>query len=246
LSQHGTVYGMITLYTFGRRLGLPDPSPFVTKAEILLKMSGLPFRLDTTGFRKAPKGKLPYIEDGGQIIADSTFIRWYLETRHGIDFDNGLTERDKAIGWAFEKMCDDHLYWAVMESRWIENANFEKGPAKFFDFVPAPLRSLVRSSVRRQIRRDLKGHGFGRHTRADIEALAARDLDALSTFLGDKPYFHGEKPSGTDATVLAFVTGVLCPVFETPIRTHAEGKPNLVAYRDRLMARYYPELANKQ
>ena len=63
---------MVTLYTFGPGFGLPDPSPFVMKAEILLKMAGLPFRTDTTGFRKAPKGKLPYIEDDGERIADST------------------------------------------------------------------------------------------------------------------------------------------------------------------------------
>lgn len=41
------------------------PSPFVTKAEVLLKMAGLSYRTDITGLRKAPKGKLPYIEDDG-------------------------------------------------------------------------------------------------------------------------------------------------------------------------------------
>ena len=46
---------MITLYTFGPAFGLPDPSPFVMKAEVLLKMADLPYRVDTTGFRKAPK-----------------------------------------------------------------------------------------------------------------------------------------------------------------------------------------------
>lgn len=61
---------MITLYGFGRNFGLPDPSPFVTKAEVLLKMSGLTFQRDDTGFNKAPKGKLPYIDDNGTIIAD--------------------------------------------------------------------------------------------------------------------------------------------------------------------------------
>ena len=80
---------MITLYTFGPAFGLPDPSPFVTKAEVLLKMAGLPYRMDTKGFRKAPKGKLPYIRDGEDIIADSTFIRLHLEKRYNIDFDEG-------------------------------------------------------------------------------------------------------------------------------------------------------------
>jgi len=80
---------MITLYTFGPNFGLPDPSPFVVKAEVLLKMAGLPYRTDTTGFKKAPKGKLPYIDDDGTIVCDSTFIRFHLEKKHHIEFRRG-------------------------------------------------------------------------------------------------------------------------------------------------------------
>ena len=40
---------MITLYIFGPAFGLPDPSPFVTKIEVLLKMTGLAYRTDITG-----------------------------------------------------------------------------------------------------------------------------------------------------------------------------------------------------
>ena len=74
---------MITLYTFGPAFGLPDPSPFVTKAEVLLKMAGLSYRTDTNGLSKAPKGKLPYIDDDGGRVADSTFIRWHIEKKYG-------------------------------------------------------------------------------------------------------------------------------------------------------------------
>ena len=51
----------ITLYTFGPAFGLPDMSPFVTKVEMLLKLAGLEYETDMTGFNKAPNGKLPYI-----------------------------------------------------------------------------------------------------------------------------------------------------------------------------------------
>ena len=47
---------VITLYSFGPAFGLPDPSPFVTKVETLLKMAKLPYGIDTSGFAKAPKG----------------------------------------------------------------------------------------------------------------------------------------------------------------------------------------------
>ncbi len=137
---------MITLYTFGPHFGLPDPSPFVTKAEILLKMAGLPYRADTGGFAKAPKGKLPYIDDDGKKVADSTFIRRHLERKYGVDFDRGLSPEQRASAWAFEKMAEDNLYWAALDSRWNDDANFARGPAVFFRKIPAPVRPSDRST----------------------------------------------------------------------------------------------------
>ncbi len=134
---------MIILYTFGPYFGLPDPSPFVMKAEVLLKMANLPFETDTGGFNKAPKGKLPYIADDGEIIADSTLIRLHIERKYGFDFDAGLSLPERGIAWAFEKMCEDHLYWAGLHARWMVDENFDKGPRRFFDAVPSPLRPLV-------------------------------------------------------------------------------------------------------
>ncbi len=81
---------VITLYTFGPAFGLPDPSPFVMKVETLLKMAKLPYRTDQNGFSKAPKGKLPYIDDDGVVVADSTIIRWHLEKKYRIDSTIGL------------------------------------------------------------------------------------------------------------------------------------------------------------
>ena len=38
---------MITLYGFGPAMGLPEISPFVTKAHILLRLAGLPYETET-------------------------------------------------------------------------------------------------------------------------------------------------------------------------------------------------------
>jgi glutathione S-transferase len=233
---------MITLYTFGRNFGLPDPSPFVTKAEVLLKMSGLPFRIDTGGFNKAPKGKLPYIDDDGERIADSTFIRWHIEKKYQFDFDRGLDAGARSTAWAFEKMVEDNLYWALLDSRWTDDANFQKGPAQFFSRVPAPLRPIVIAMVRRQIRKMLKAQGLGRHSNAEVVAIGTRSVDAMADQLGQKPYFMGAEPSGVDATMFAFAAGTLCPAFDTPLRTAAERHANLRSYVGRMTARFYPEL----
>jgi glutathione S-transferase len=233
---------MITLFNFGPAFGLSDPSPFVMKTEILLKMANLPYRTDNSGFRAAPKGKIPYIDDDSEIVADLTFIRWHLEKKYGIDFDTGLTPEQLAIAWAFEKMAEEHLYWAILDMRWMDDANFANGPALFFQRLPAPMRPLVSAMVRRKVRGALYSHGMGRHSLSEIARLATRLIDAIANYLGSKPFFLGTEPSGVDAAMFAFAAGILCPHFESPLRSAAERHDNLRRYVGRMTKRFYSEL----
>jgi glutathione S-transferase len=237
---------MITLYSFGPMFGLPDSSPFVMKAEMLLKLSGLEYQTNNKGFTRAPKGKLPYIDDHGTIVADSTLIRLHLEQKHSIYFDRGLSTRDRGVAWAVEKMLEDHVYWAVVYWRWLDDANFERGPNNYFKRLPAIARPLVTTLVRKRIRRNLHAHGFGRHSEAEMTAMASRAFDALSQVLGDNPYLMGGEPCGADATAFAFVAGALSKTFESPLHSKARTLANLVAYNDRMMAEFYPGFAAKQ
>jgi glutathione S-transferase len=75
------------------------------------------------------------------------------------------------------------------------------------------------------------------------ERLASRDIGAIADYLADKPYLMGDRPCGADATVFPFMAHALCPHFETAILTCAGQRPNLVAYRDRLMEQYFPDFA---
>lgn len=234
---------MITLYSFGPSFGLPDASPFVMKAMMLLKLAGLDYVENHKGFSRAPKGKLPYIDDDGTIVTDSTFIRFHLEKTHGVDFDAGLSAEQRAQAWAIEKMCEEHLYWVMVHARWMNDANFERGPARFFDGVPALMRPFVKATIRRRVAKTLRLQGLGRHSEQEIAELGVRDIEALSTLLGDKPFLFGDKPSGADATVFAFIAEILVPIADTPVRTATESKANLVAYRDRLLQTYFPQFA---
>ncbi|MGH6793619.1 MAG: glutathione S-transferase C-terminal domain-containing protein, partial [Methylocella sp.] len=123
--------------------------------------------------------------------------------------------------------------------RWLDDANFAKGPAQFFKAVPTPLGPVVQGLIRRKVEKTLKLQGFGRHTPAEQNELAIADINVLGILLGDKPFLLGEKPCGADATVFAFVAGFLTPVFATPIRTAAEGHKNLTGYRDRILREYF-------
>jgi glutathione S-transferase len=230
---------MITLYTFGPMFGLPDASPFVTKAHMLLKLAKRPYQADTKGFNKAPKQKLPYINDDGAIVADSTFIRWHLEQKYGFDFDAGYSPEQRAIAWSVEQMLAEQLYFALMHMRWADDKNFAAGPAHFFDPVPALIRPIIRGMVRRKIISGMKAQGIGRHSTADITKLACKTLDAVSDILAERAYLLGDKPCGADASMFAFLASILCPVFESPIRAYAEGKPNLVRYVERVRAEFF-------
>jgi glutathione S-transferase len=234
---------MITLYAFGSNFGLPDPSPFVMKTEIHLKMAKLGYRREATGPQGAPKGKLPYIDDDGVLVADSVFIRAYLEKTYAVDFDAGLNDSQQALAWTVERMVEDHLYWLMVHARWTDDENFTKGPAHFFDKAPEALRETIRADRRQGMMGVLHGQGIGRHSIEEITDIAERSFASLSKLIGDKPYLTGQRPCGADASVFGLVAGVLSPLFETPVRRAAERHANLVDYRDRMMARYYPEYA---
>ncbi len=237
---------MITLFTYGRMFGLPDPSPFVMKAEMLLKIAGVPYQADTSGFRRAPKGKLPYIDDDGTVVADSTLIRLHLEKKHGVDFDAGLSERERGVAWAVEKLLEDHLYWVMVKSRWLVPANFDRGPRNFFKRAPAFLRPLIVRTVLGKVRQTLHLHGLGRHSETELADMAARGIAAVSQVLGERRYLMGDRVCGADATAFAFIAGLLAPLFDSPQRAYGESLPNLVAYRDRMMAEFYDKVSERK
>ncbi len=145
------------------------------------------------------------------------------------------------VGWAVDKMLEDHFYWILVYWRWLDDANFARGPRGFFKRAPAIVRPLVEKIVRRQIRKNLHRQGLGRHSEAEMTAMASRGIEALAQILGDNRYLLGPQPSGADATAFAFIAGCLTSTFESPVCERMKAMNNLVAYRDRMMAEFYPD-----
>ncbi len=231
----------LLLHGFGPAFGLPEASPYVTKTEVHLKMLGLPYRKVVKGFAGAPKGKLPYIDDGGTLVADSTFIRAHLERTHGVDLDEGLDARARAEAWAIERLLEDHLGFAMSYFRWCVPESFDKGPAHFFDGAPEPVRAKLREDAQARVKAVQHGQGMGRHSVAEIAELGGRSLAAVSTLLGDRPFLMGERLSGADAIAFGMLAGVMTPFFDTELQREAASHANLVAYVERMMARFFPE-----
>ncbi len=176
---------MIKLYQFALAFGLPNMSPFCMKVETYLRMAGLPYECPRgADLFKSPKGKLPYIEDNGKIVADSTFIIDYLKATYGDPLDAMLTPRSRGLGVVIQRTFEESLYWPVLYSRWIEDAGYAKVNDAAFSGLKFPLRQLVPVFARRGLRRQLHGQGTGRHSRDEIYAIGCRDVSAVAELLG--------------------------------------------------------------
>ena len=225
---------MLTLQVFQPAVGLASPSPFSTKAIYLMEMSGLDYRLEYADPRKAPKAKLPVLIDGDKIIPDSSHIQAHLESTHNIVFDKGLNEQDMAIAQAFRRLNEEHLYWVLVYSRWIDNG--DKLRDFFFEAVPAPMRKFVFGMVLKQVKASLHGQGMGRHTPDEIYAFGKSDLRAISNYLGDKQFLFGDEPSSIDASICGTLANIIVPEIDSPLKEAALSYNNLVKYFKRFDA----------
>lgn len=233
----------LTLYATRAGFGLPDTSPFVIKAEVQLKMTGLVYDRASAIPPQAPNGKLPFINDHDEVVSDSTFIRAHVEHKYDVDLDAGLDALQRAQAWAIERLLEDHLYFAMVWFRWIDPDNFAKGPAHFADSAPEERRAQLRHDMQARKVAELQAQGLGRHAPAQIAELGTRSIDALALLLGDRPFLFGDAPSAVDATAFGMLASTVTPFFDTPLRRAVEARPNLMAYVARMMQRFYPEHA---
>lgn len=243
----------IRLHGGGPAFGLPEVSPYTMKTEVQLQLAGLPYIHVRAQPADSPKGQLPFIIDsevpdggvpgGGVAVADSTFIRSYIEQKYGLDLDACLSPEQRAVAWAVERMAENQLGWAMTYFRYADDASFAAGPARWYDAAPEPQRSELRRALREKVMANLFAVGITRHSHDEVVLLGVRSLRSLSVLLGGKTYLFGERATGTDAIVFAQLANILSPYFDNTLRRRAEGFHNLVDYVERMMERFYPRFA---
>jgi glutathione S-transferase len=220
--------------------GLPSIGPFSLKLEAYLRIVGLPYEtvVDPTPF-KAPKGKLPWLEHEGKSIGDSGFIIEYLEQRFGCDPNATLSAEQRAIALAMRRLLEDDLYWALVYDRWMVDENWKLTRQAVLGGIAAPLRLVVAPIARRGVRRQLDAQGMGRHSQAEIHAIGTKDVEAVSTFLADKPFMMGSAATEIDAVAYGILANIMLVPYVTPIKDAALGRPNLVAFLARMRDTYF-------
>lgn len=208
-----------------------------------MRMAGIAYETrDITDPRKSPKGKVPFIRDGETEVADSALIIEYLKSRYGDPLDAGLSAAEQATALAYRRLLEEHCYFCIVQIRWIREENWRRSKARYFSSLPPPLRWILPGVVQRQVRRDLRGQGIGRHTDAEINALALEDLRAISKFLGEKTYLMGAAPTSLDAVGYGFLSNLLYAPFVLPIQAEVDELKNLTAYCERIEKKYFADI----
>jgi glutathione S-transferase len=196
---------MLTLYTLPPAFGQRSPSPFCTKVEMALAHLKLECDIKTTlELNKAPKRKAPWLDDNG-IIADSELILAHLDAKTGGGLFGQLTADEVALGTAFTRLCDDHLYWLIVASRWLEDDWFGNVKRAFFSQMPWPLRHIVPLLARRQVRQTYYLHGLGRHSMEEQRSFLRRDLEALDARLSAHDYVASDRMTAYDFSVASML-----------------------------------------
>ena len=239
---------MITLHKFVPAWGLPDISPFCTKVETYLRMTGWQYQTKLGDARKAPKQKLPFIELQGRTVSDSNDIVHALEAHKdnplGHALDAGLSAHDLAASRALQSMLEEHLYFITYWRRWADPAGWAVAQPVVAGMlvqlgIPRFAAGLVSKLVRSQGIKTLYAQGTGRHSTQEINAMGVQLLTALSDWLGDRPYMLGDQARTVDASAYAFLIGILLPPIEGPMKAHLQSKANLVAYCERMRTQYW-------
>lgn len=230
---------MLKLMQFQPAFGVRNLSPFCLKLETYLRMTGIEHEIVWShSARNAPKGKLPYIENGGRILADSDLIIDYLIETFGDRLDGELTAGQKAESLAWRRLFEDSLIFPFLYSRWIDPAGWAL-MRHLFDSVPPLKRDVLASLQREAVNKRITAHGMGDHSLEEIYAFGLKYLGAIETRLDDQPFMLGDTPTSLDATAFGFLANLIDTDFDNPLNHKARATPTFVAYNQRMKQRYF-------
>lgn len=233
----------IKLFVFPRMFEIPNLSPFCCKMETWLRMAQVPYQVvETRDPRVAPRKKLPFIEDRGVRIADSSLIADHLSRSRGIDLDAGLSPSQRATATLVKRTLEEH-YSFVLAYTHLFSDEGSKHTRSRFGAVPALIRPLVERAVRRNVKSLLWYQGLLRGSHDEIVAKAIDDWRAVLAFMSEGPFFFGDQVTSTDAIVFGTLAPTVLTPIDTPVREFLRSQPKALTYAERLRAQFFPELA---
>ncbi|KAI6225607.1 hypothetical protein M3Y95_00715100 [Aphelenchoides besseyi] len=238
---------VINLIQFPRCGCIPTISPYALKLETWFRFNKLNYtNVSNELVKGSSKGQIPFIEHNGRQIADSNFIIDHLKKTMELNIDRNLSTQERADERAYHVLIEDSLlrtmvYFRGQDFKWLAT---EDGLLRNFSGVKKFLfKNLIHGQIQNSLKKASMIQGVGRHSAQEVDQIAKKDLTALSTFLGSKPYFFGNKPTTLDATAFGLLTQLLyTPLNGSEIKKFMEqSTPNLVQFTERIKSEYWPD-----
>ena len=230
----------LRIFTFGPGWGLPTAGPFGLKLEACLRTLGVPYeRHFENDTRKGPKRKSPWIEEGEVVLGDTELILAHIERSTGKALDRDLSDAEHAQSLALRRMLEEHFHQVFEYELFLLDEGFPCLRELIAPSVPALIRPLLFTMLRRGMRHHLFERGIARHRPDEIEAQGRADIDALAAWLGDREWFITDRPTQADASAFGLLAVTIRSSLPTPVCRYARTKPNLVAFVDRALAHWF-------
>jgi glutathione S-transferase len=236
----------LTLFDFPASTGLDgweSFSPFVLEVSRALRLARLPFERKAVNMLKLketnPLGQLPVLAVGDEKVADSTRILQRIEAMVPGSMTGGLDARGVAEAWLWEEFADTALYPYVLATRWVDDRGWPVPREHFFGAMPAPLRAVVPSIVRRATAKKVYERDF---TRGGLDACYERMgsvLDSLEARAPGEGFWLGPKATAADIGLFAHLHSLRLPL--TPWQAEVVARrQRLSKYLDRVDAATRP------
>lgn len=226
---------MITLHQYPKAFGLSSLSPFCIKVEFFLKVANLPYDIKVeVNPAKGPKGKMPFISNAGEKIPDSSFIIDHLIKKHSLNNLMIENEEKQAQALAYKTMIEDSLYFGLLYSRWVDPDGFKIVNKEFKPLFPPMIGGPFLNFIRRNLVKQSKAQGLGRHSREEVYQISKKQVQALAVLLGENEYFFENKVTYFDATSYSFLSTILKQPIDSPIKLAVLSHTNLCEYVHRM------------
>ena len=225
----------LTLYQLPPALGLPvSVSPFCTKVELYLRITGHEFATEPGDPRKSPNGMVPFL-DGieGQTLADSEAILERLESRRPA-LDQGLGDSEREEAGRLRELAERDLYFPCLYSRFVEPGGWAHQHHAIRAMVPWGLAWLLVPLIRRSQVKKCAKHGC---TDDGCYAMAVAAMDVIEEALAEGPYLLGEHLRTIDCAVVGQLLHTAWGRSPTPARSRVRGSAALMGYVRRVVER---------
>ena len=232
---------VVYVFTYTPSGQVPNPSPFCMKVLLYLKHRNIP-HVQRYDLYPGPRGLLPYIELNGVGYSDSTFIMQMLDSHFKGKNHPSLSVKakaDQAVSTAVQRILENSLYWSLLRFRWYEEEGWAITSSNLvFNAVPKPFVPFIKHMAQKQTCAKMEKVGILQYTKEEVQSMCERDLAAISHFLGDKEYFHGEQMTETDLIVFSFTANLYYFPLQDSITKAMRKHKNLREFTERMKVNF--------